>query len=109
MFSRLITVPVPGGVKEVRVEDAPTHEPLYWRALSGERQWIAAESGSIPTEAGRLIEIVCGEAVAHPVALHDTGGPRLGPVTRRLLTAGRDRMLPSIHRLAAARHSHRLA
>ena len=100
MFSRMITVPVPFGVKEVRiVTESPT--PLFWRR-SNHSAWNAAPPDVIPAEPGTTVEIA---SMTPEPQQHGMGRRRLKPVARRLLTAGRDRMLPSIHRLARVRRS----
>jgi hypothetical protein len=105
MLSKCASIPVTRGATQIQVERPwltdPAQEPLFWRTSTGDRWWRAVpQPDAIAVQPGLTIEIASGAiAAAHCEALRTRlGSP--APVARRLLTEGRDRALPSIHRIA---------
>ena len=110
MFSKRITIRLPEGVTSVHVErpwlDA-FEESLSWR--SENTHWNrVANPGNVVVPEGTSVEIVSG--VPQKTQRTNGSGPRrFRPVARRLLTEGRDRVLPSLHRIAGRQRTNRPA
>jgi len=109
MWSNRITVPLPEWTTQFQVDSPRGNdsavESLYWRNVATEdRRWnVLTPVEPIVVRAGQTIEIACGAAGAIRSATCNVGPRRLAPVARRLLTEGRDRALPSIHRVVRRR------
>jgi hypothetical protein len=105
MFSKRVCLPVPEGTNQVQVErpwlDDSAEEVVFWRPADDDRVWrMAGHPETIAVKGGQSIEIASGPAAAGLTGVHLPGPLRLMPVARRLLTEGRDRALPSLHRFA---------
>jgi hypothetical protein len=114
MLSKRVSVPIPGGTTQIHVErpwlEDAAEEALIWRTVAEDRPWrVASPPDTIAVQAGVTIEIASGQAEATLPGTHGARPPRLAPVARRLLTEGRDRAFPSIHRIARRGLSRRLA
>lgn len=104
MLSKRVSVPVPGGTTQLRVErswlEDSAEEQLSWRTMAEDSWTVASRLETIAVQAGMTIEIVSGPAGIPRTEAHAAGPRRLAPVARRVLTEVRDRALPSIHRIA---------
>jgi hypothetical protein len=105
MYSKQITVAVPEGMSRLEVNrpwlPGQGSEELSWRPIAGDRRWrTVLDQAVIGVEGGATIEIASG-GIERPIH-GDAARPRLKPVIRRLLTEARDRVLPSVHRIARA-------
>jgi hypothetical protein len=114
MLSNRISVAVPEGTTQIQAQRTrPTdrdYEMLFWRSNTGQQGWSPVVPGQdISVQEGATVEIATGSASSTRAATCAQGRRGLTPVARRLLTEGRDRVLPSIHRLSRAVRSGRLA
>jgi hypothetical protein len=108
MWSKQVSVPVPEGTTRIQLERpwlAAAEEKLFWRATSQDCRWneVPWQAETIAVPAGATIEVASGPAAVATARDAGAGPTRLAPVARRLLTEGRDRALPSLHRIARKR------
>ena len=106
MLSKHIEVCVPEEINRLHILrpwlDNTASVPLRWRRLGETPQWNSHDiRDDIATKPGEIIEIVSGPFV--PIRTEPTAAKsgRLFPVMRRLLTETRDRMNPSLRRIAS--------
>jgi hypothetical protein len=112
MLSKRVSVPVLEGTTRIHVErpwlEDSAEETLFWRTIAEDRSWkVALRPATFTVQAGLTIELASGPAATTQTESHDTGPLRLAPVARRVLTEGRDRVLPSIHRIVSRGRSSR--
>jgi hypothetical protein len=105
MWTRRVSVPVPEGTRRVEVQRPWLRdgfdETLVWRSASAAQSWnVVPRSNAIEVGDGATLELASGRAVALENTASNTRSYRLAAVARRVLTEGRDRALPGIHRLA---------
>jgi hypothetical protein len=107
MWSKRITVRVPAGTTQMRVErhwlQNSVEEALSWRASSDDSWTVLRDQETLAVHSGMTIEIASGRDGARRSETEVSGRRRLAPVARRVLTEVRDRALPSIRRIAPKR------
>jgi hypothetical protein len=103
IYSRRVAVNVPEGVAQIQVE-APiaSDGTLCWKPAAAV-DWNIAADDMIPVSDGDQVDILSGYRTAAQLSQSRGGRPRLAAIARRLLTEGRDRVMPSFRRRPRAR------
>jgi hypothetical protein len=112
MWSNRVRIAVPDGIAHVQVassicDDGRGSSSVRENSKGSTWSPIPTE-GLIPVRPGDVIEIASG-ATEHPCVGTKRHRLRLVPAVRRLLTEGRDRMLPSVRRVVDSTRSIRFS